>query len=267
MTGPRWRLVGDGARTGASNMALDAGLLDGVASGTAPPTVRFYGWSPPCLSLGRHQPAGAVDLRFCRREGIDVVRRPTGGRAVLHHLEVTYAVVAPVDGTVLPAAVQGAYRRIAGALVDGLRVLGVEAELAGESGNGPLPRPTEAIPCFRIPAGGEIVVRGRKLVGSAVRIRGGAVLQHGSILLDWDGRLQAGALGLADDSALRPHVTTVAAELGDVPESGTIVRLLAGALERELGVELVLGPLTGAELRTAERRKAEFRVAMEAVAG
>jgi len=263
MTRPAWRLVMDGARSGAVNMALDVVLLEGAASGEAPPTVRFYGWAPPCLSLGRHQPAGAADLAFCRKEGIDVVRRPTGGRAVLHHRELTYAVTAPVDGVVLPAAVQAAYRRIAGALAAGLRELGVDAGLSEDPARGALPRPTESVPCFRAPAGGEVVAGGRKLAGSAVRLKGGAILQHGSILLDWDGRLQAGALGLPDDGALRPHVTTLADRLGELPAPPDIARVLAGALARGLGVELTPGRLERRELEAAAARADAYRIGVE----
>ena len=85
----QWRLVVDGDLPGARNMARDVALLEAVADGEAPPTVRLYGWGPPCLSIGRHQGIEGADLAFCRAEGVDVVRRPTGGRALLHHLELT----------------------------------------------------------------------------------------------------------------------------------------------------------------------------------
>jgi lipoate-protein ligase A len=90
-----WRLIIDGDLPGANNMARDVAILDAVAEGESPPTLRLYGWDPPCLSLGRHQGVDAADLSFCRAQGIDVVRRPTGGRALLHHLELTYSVTAP----------------------------------------------------------------------------------------------------------------------------------------------------------------------------
>ena len=112
-----WRLIIDGDLAGAQNMARDVAILESVSEGDSPPTLRLYGWDPPCLTLGRHQGIEAADLEFCSAEGIDVVRRPTGGRALLHQHELTYAVVAPLGRGPLPRGLQDAYRLICGALV------------------------------------------------------------------------------------------------------------------------------------------------------
>jgi len=255
-----WRLLVDGALPGAANMARDVAMLEAVAAGEAGPSLRLYGWDPPCLSLGRHQGVDAADLRFCRAEGIDVVRRPTGGRALLHHLELTYAVVAPAGSGPLPRALQDAYRAICGALVQALRSLGVAAELTPGEANLELPSPHSVVPCFEAPAGGEVVVGGRKLIGSAMRAHGGAVLQHGAILLDWDGRLQAGALGLADDRALRPRVTTLAAELGREPPAAEFEEAVVGAFAAALTVVFERGALTPAERGRAAALEPSFRI-------
>jgi len=225
---PSWRLIIDGSLPGARNMARDVAMLEAVADGEAPPTVRLYGWDPPCLSLGRHQGVKAADLEFCRAEGIDVVRRPTGGRALLHHLELTYAVAAPLGTGPLPRGLQDTYRLICGALVQAMQALGVEAELTGGDVNLELPGPQSTVPCFEAPAGGEVVVGGRKLIGSAMRAHGSAVLQHGAILLDWDGRLQAGSMGLEDDASLRPRITTLRGELTAL--EATLVEAFSSAL-------------------------------------
>jgi lipoate-protein ligase A len=255
-----WRLLVEGALPGAANMARDVALLEAVAAGASAATLRLYGWDPPCLSLGRHQGAEAAALEFCRSEGIDVIRRPTGGRALLHHLELTYALAAPLGVGPLPRGLQGAYRAICGALVAALRGLGVAAELTPGEVNLELPSPRSTVPCFEAPAGGEVVVGGRKLVGSAMRAHGGAVLQHGAILLDWDGRLQAGALGLADDRALRPRVTTLAAELGRPPAAGELEAAVVGAFAAALGVAIERGALTPAERGRAAALEPSFRV-------
>lgn len=247
-----WRLLIDGALSGADNMARDIAIMEAVAAGDAPPTLRLYSWSPPCLTLGRHQLSDAADLEFCRREGIDVVRRPTGGRAVLHHLERTYAVVAPLGKAPLPRHLQDAYRRVCGALVRACRSLGVAAELTDGEVNLALPGPRTAMPCFEAPAGGEVVVGGRKLIGSASRAQHGVLLQHGAILLAWDGRLQAGAMGLADASELRSHVTTFAEQLGASPPEAVLDQALVTGLVQELGLDLATGELTPTELRRAE---------------
>src|SRR6266576_6739959 len=153
-TSDGWRLLLDKPASGAWNMAVDEVLLDGVAAGTTPPTLRFYAWTPPCLSLGYFQPFDVVDVDGCRALGVEVVRRPTGGRAILHDRELTYSVALPAsvlghDGGVLPS-----YYRLSLALQDGLRRLGIEVSLAPQSeapsrtGPGPV--------CFDRPSAHEI---------------------------------------------------------------------------------------------------------------
>jgi lipoate-protein ligase A len=256
----QWRLLCDEDIEGARNMARDWCLLQGVAAGTSPPTVRLYGWSPPCLSLGRHQSLEATDLAYCRRHAVDVVRRPTGGRAVLHHLELTYSVTAAPGRHPLPRGLQQAYRTLCLALVDGCRDLGIAASLTDGDVNLTLPGPRTSVPCFKAPAGGEVVVEGRKLVGSAMRARGGAILQHGSLLLDWDGRLQAGTMALADDRELRPHVTTLAEQLGRIPDRSHLVTVLAHAFERRLQVSLRTGRLSPEERADEEHWLSQFDI-------
>ncbi len=181
MAADTWRLLVDAPASGAWNMAVDEVLLDGVAAGTTPPTLRFYAWTPPCLSLGYFQPFEVVDLDGCRALGVEVVRRPTGGRAILHDRELTYSVALPAsalghDGGVLPS-----YHRLSLALQDGLRRLGVPATLAPESAGGAA---AHGPVCFDRPSAHEILLQGRKLVGSAQVRRGGGLLQHGSILIE-----------------------------------------------------------------------------------
>jgi lipoate-protein ligase A len=244
---PTWRLIIDRDLVGTLNMARDMAMLEAVAEGASPPTLRLYGWDPPCLTLGRHQGVEAADLDFCRRQSIDVVRRPTGGRALLHHLELTYAVVAPLGKGPLPRGLQDAYRSICGALVQAMRALGVEAELTGGDINLQLPGPRSTVPCFEAPADGEVVVGGRKLIGSAMRAHGPAILQHGAILMDWDGRLQAGAMGLVDDLDLRSHVTTLAAELGRPVVRDEVGAAVAQAFGDHLGLDTTVGSVSSLE--------------------
>ena len=247
-----WRLLVEGAQPGAWNMAVDETLAEAVDAGRSAPALRLYRWSPPCLSLGFSQPYAAADAAFCAAHGVDVVRRPTGGRAVLHQHELTYAVAAPLGEGPFTQELQVAYRAICRALVAGLRAVGVAAELAGEPPGGMI-KPTAAIPCFVGPAAGEVVAGGRKLVGSAMRRIGGAILQHGSILERWDGALQAGALGLADDSSLRPAVVTIADLVVEAPAPERLAAAIAAGFTAVLGVSL-----EGSELSGEERARAAF---------
>lgn len=182
----RWRVqdeVGrdqiDGDQIGADTsadrqMAADIALLDEVARGGSP-ILRIYTWARPALSLGRFQPDTDIDTDACDRHGVAVVRRPTGGRALLHGGDVTYAAVLPRPAGAA-GSVDAVYMAIADALIAGLRLLGVDAEVARNDGE-------TAAACFSSLRGSDLRVGGRKLVGSAQVNRGGAVLQHGSVLL------------------------------------------------------------------------------------
>jgi lipoyl(octanoyl) transferase len=173
----RWRLVDDldVPRDAAAQMAADLACLDEVAAG-GEPVLRLYAWSPPALSLGRFQPETDVDAVRCAELGIEVVRRPTGGKALLHGADVTYAVA--LTRPAGPAGhVDAVYRTIAAGLVAGLASLGVAATVGEERGPaGPV--------CFAAAQGADLRVGDRKLCGSAQVQRGDAVLQHGSVLLD-----------------------------------------------------------------------------------
>jgi lipoate-protein ligase A len=245
-------LIRDGDLPGARNMARDLALLEHVVMDRSLPALRLYGWRPLCLSLGRHQEVDtAVDLDFCRHNGIDVVRRPTGGRAVLHHIELTYSVITPLAP--ISHHLQDAYTSLCRPLVAACRELGIDAELTTGEVNLNLPGPRTAIPCFKAPAAGEVVVGGRKLIGSAMRFHRGVILQHGAILLDWDGRLQAGSMGLADDRSLRAHVTTFAEQLDGTPDRRTLEDAIIAAYRKVLGIELTASELSAEELQLEER--------------
>src|SRR5256885_6145253 len=156
----RWRFLVAPPRSGAENMARDV-ALQARATRTGETVFSVYSWSRPTLSFGRNQPAtGLYNMTKIRDEGIDVVRRPTGGRAILHHHEITYSVTAPLDDA---APLREAYSRINRLLLDGLRRLGVAAELAAVRERAPSP---SIRPCFETPAEGELVAHGAKLVGS-----------------------------------------------------------------------------------------------------
>ncbi len=193
-------------RSGAENMAIDAALLD-RANGTGLSFLRLYRFEPPCLSLGRNEPAARYDHAEIARRGLDVVRRPTGGRAVWHEHEVTYAVAAPVAAF---GSLRHAYHTIHARIAAALRSLGADATLAPHQ-----PRPSSRVdqptPCFATPVGGEVLVAGRKLVGSAQVRKGNAFLQHGSILLDGSQEIIA---AVSRKPQVASTVTTLARILG-----------------------------------------------------
>lgn len=178
------RYLDSGAHSGSNNMALDETLLSAVRDGSDP-ILRLYGWDPPAVSLGYAQNAETeLDVKACRAAGVDVVRRPTGGRAVLHWQELTYSVICSADSGLFGSRIEDVYGTIGACLVSGLRRFGIEADLEEAQLRAPRPRQGRAaLPCFSSIARSEVKWNDRKLVGSAQRRFPGAVLQHGSIVI------------------------------------------------------------------------------------
>jgi lipoate-protein ligase A len=230
-----WRLLPYQELSGPDNMALDHAMADTASPREA--LLRFYGWSSPTISLGRNQPAaGRYDLDRVRGLGIQFVRRPTGGRAVLHDHEVTYSVVFPAREL---GGLRRAYRLINEALVAGLALLGVQAGLAAST----LARRRPSLrACFDGSAEGEVVVGGRKLLGSAQARIGGTVLQHGSLLLSGDQALLAQATGVPLE-----HAPVTLSELVDpVPAHDEVTDALARGFSEVVGTRPEPGVLDGA---------------------
>jgi lipoate-protein ligase A len=189
-----WRYIDSGPNIAAYNMAVDEELLARAQAGESTPVLRLYTWDPPAVSLGRFQKmADAVNVDACRKHGFDIVRRITGGRAVLHRNELTYCIVSRTDNPLFPPNVQGTYKIIAAGLLAGLTNLGIQAEIVSRGSrlshlvDGHAKDPA----CFSSPSWYEIVVNGKKIIGSAQRRLSGAFLQHGSILISYDPVLEA----------------------------------------------------------------------------
>lgn len=218
------------ALDGAWNMAIDHALFE-HAQTTGQPALRFYRWAPGALSLGRNQPA-RVDLEALAARGYGLVRRPTGGMAVLHDRELTYSVVVPVGVLGSPRA---SYQRINAALLEGLRSLGAGAQLATEGA-----ATKRLATCFGEPAAGELLVDARKLVGSAQRCESRTLLQHGSILIDGD---QTEIARLIPDSGNGEPAIGLAQALGRVPDWSELVGALATGFAIRLGISLAPAPL------------------------
>lgn len=264
LAGSRWRLLRHPPAAGGWNMAVDEVLLEGVGAGAAPPTLRLYGWNPPALSLGRFQRAGpGLNLDLCRRRGWDVVRRPTGGRAVLHDRELTFALVVPL-AFVANVGVLPSYCLFARAVNAGLARLGLSAAAAGpaaacaplsprwETGVGGVRAASQGPPasCFAASLAPDTLVDGRKLVGAAQVRRGGALLQHGSILLDVDRAAWAELFGEVGG------IVTLAELVPQLPARTELMDRLAAGIAAALGISLEPGALTPAEAARAGRPSA-----------
>ena len=246
-----WRLLNHEPATGARNMAIDEAIGRAVAEGLSPPTLRFYAWDPPCVSLGRHQPLGDVDTDRCDALGYHIVRRPTGGRAILHTDELTYSVVAPPAHPIMAGRILDAYLRLAKGLLAGLQHLSVPAQEApGANRAGP----DASAVCFEIPSAYEIVVNGKKLLGSAQSRRNGYVLQHGSLPLVGDLTRLIDCLVFESEakreklrSSLIGRATTVETVLGRPVPFAEAAAALAAGFREVLGIELSPGELSETE--------------------
>ena len=249
-----WQFRNTGCRTGTFNMEYDEKLAQSLVSSEGPSIVRFYGWKPPAISLGWHQDAGEIDTEKCAGAGIDVVRRPTGGRAILHSDEVTYSVVMIAS----QKSVLSVYQQISDALVCGLRSLGADVALEKSQPHFPsLYRSSSSVACFASAARYEIHIAGRKLVGSAQRRYARSngeevVLQHGSILLGPDHLRMVDFLkSLREDqrerlkSELRAKTIDLASALGKRVEYDDVVPALKKGFEEAWHIKFDTMPPEG----------------------
>ncbi|MGA1792462.1 MAG: biotin/lipoate A/B protein ligase family protein [Thermoplasmatota archaeon] len=240
----KFRLLVDETATPSENMARDEALLRRVIAKESMPCIRFYQWRPAGLSLGRFQSIEkGVDLEACNRYGVEVVRRLTGGEAVLHDDEITYSIIVPVthpkfDGK----GVVDTYRTISRALVKGLQLTGVESTMAGSAPTRPDPAGQGV--CFYTPTVYEIVAKGKKIIGSAQTREKLIILQHGSIPIDWDIDKQLDVMGIPSGNRevfrdlFTTRATTISEQLGGRPGFYDLVKNFSKGFEEVFDMEL-----------------------------
>lgn len=236
-----WDLILDGAIDGISNMAIDAALLDEVEESLDPKTiVRFYTWIRPTVSLGRNQKIEkAVDAGYCRENGIAVVHRPTGGRAVLHDDELTYAVISN-DSSYFGGTIYGNYKRVSEALCIGFNRVGIPAILAPDTRKPNASDIGADPPCFVSTSRYELMVGGRKIVGSAQRRIRRSFLQHGSMPITVNREVLARATRMTDTSLLDREMAGSAEFLPDRPTLEELTGAFMRAFEDYFSIEFQL---------------------------
>jgi lipoate-protein ligase A len=265
-----WRLIRTPPASGVWNMAVDEAILEAVGRDQVPPTLRLYAWHPPCLSLGYAQPFSDVDQGRLSARGWEVVRRPTGGRAILHTDELTYSVIAPHSDPRLIGGVLESYRTLAQALLCALQQLEIAAfavdnsssreDQSVEKRDKEPPNPV----CFDVPSNYEITVDGKKLIGSAQARRKDGVLQHGSLPLFGDLTRITQVLTFEGEIARRQaaldllaHATTAETSLGSVLNWNTAADAFENAFRSSLNLEFQQASLTPAELSRVDALIAE----------
>ena len=234
-----WRLLVSSADSGARNLATDQAVAEHVRDGASRPTLRFYTWRPAALSLGYGQPLAAVAVNLARREVIDLVRRPTGGQAILHNDELTYAVMLPRTHALAAGGILRSYDRLSAGFERGFAALGLDARRGDWSPSG---SDAAGLLCFASPSTHELSANGVKIMGSAQTRLGGALLQHGSIPFAHDSRIR--------DVLRLPRVTRLRGLrdlLSPAPTVGALIEVLATGFAEAVGVGLLPDGLSADE--------------------
>lgn len=274
---PKWRVIASPPADGGWNMAVDEAMLEAVRSGEVPPTLRFYTWQPWCLSIGYFQRAGrSSNPQALLDRGYGLVRRPTGGRGILHANELTYSIAAPIAAVGgCGTSVVDTYLAISKGIAAGLRSLGVPVEIAPrDAGRVRVNRRAEAgtpaapssAACFDAASACELTAFGRKIVGSAQTRRGGTLLQHGSIPITVDFSTTCEVMGMPSEAAedLAKRMATIGEFLPSIESAGdaglaTLRQAVLTGLTDELMKEARPGELTQAELDTANGLADKYR--------
>lgn len=252
-----WRLLHTPPSAGAWNMAADEAILEHIYRGESKPTLRLYAWNPPCLSLGYAQSLKDVDITRLNSRGWEVVRRMTGGRAILHTDELTYSVTGSADEPILAGGVLESYNRLSKALLHAVRKLSLPVEVK-ENADAPATKKPNPV-CFEVPSTYEITVNGRKLIGSAQARKKEGVLQHGSLPLTSDLTRICDALVFETETArenakerLLARATTVESVLGAEVSWSRAAEAFVQGFETELNIRFERGEMSPAEIRRAE---------------
>jgi len=254
----QWRLLQTPEASGAWNMAVDEAILEAASRREVLPTLRLYAWNPPCLSLGYAQPISDVDQSRLEEFGWDLVRRLTGGRAILHTNELTYSVCGPEDEPVLSGDILSSYKRLSSAILAAIEQIGISVQALPQEKNVNSKSP-EPI-CFEVPSNYEITADGKKLVGSAQARRQGGVLQHGTLPLYGDLTRIVQVLSFPSQTSreqaaerLLSRAATLHTALGEIVSWKQAADSFIQAFQNTLNLELVSGHLTEVERTRAEQ--------------
>ena len=260
----KWRLIKDGYHNGFMNMAIDEAIMIAHREGLVSPTIRFYQWSPPAVSLGYFQDLKKeIDIDACQDMGIDIVRRPTGGKAVLHDKELTYSFVIKEDHPLVNDSILETYKKISRGIIKGLSYLGVKAALVpvreklkndslNKGKNSKILHPDIKSICFSVPSQYEVQVDGKKILGSAQVRKGGIVLQHGSLLIKLEkdklfSVFNFPSVQVREKLKSRLNATSLEEILKKKIGFSELSEVLTRGFEEEFGVKLVKGKLTEQE--------------------
>lgn len=259
-----WRLIKDSYHNGFMNMAIDEAIMIAHREGLVPPTIRFYQWSPPAVSLGYFQDlVKEIDVDVCKNLGIDIVRRPTGGKAVLHDKELTYSFIIKENHPLVNNSILETYKKISGGIIRGLSCLGIKAELvplreklksspSDNEAKSKIPHSDIKSICFSVPSQYEVQVEGKKILGSAQVRKKEIVLQHGSLLIELEKDKLFSVFNFPSSQIrkrlkMRFNATSLEEILKKKINFSELSEILPRGFEEEFGARLVEGKLTEQE--------------------
>lgn len=255
----KWRLLENESSNAFWNMAVDEAVMILHSKNQVPPTLRFYSWEPPALSLGYFQKTEAeIDYQSCQQQKIDLVRRLTGGRSILHDQELTYSIILREDYNLLADSIEKSYQQISKGLVKGLQALGIPAELKAVERGKKAPSGHSAA-CFDAPSWYEVILDNKKLIGSAQRRKENTVLQHGSLPFKIDAEKLFQVLNYSSEKERKKArriftaKSTTLAEAGYVFDPAVLQKALTEGLAVVLNIEFEKGKLTQSEKELAEK--------------
>jgi len=265
-----WRLIKDNYHSGFMNMAIDEAIMIAHREGLVPPTIRFYQWSPPAVSLGYFQDLEKeIDVDVCKNMGIDIVRRPTGGKAVLHDKELTYSFIIRENHPLVNDSILETYKKISGGIIRGLSYLGIKAELvplreklksipSGNEAKSKIPRSDIKSICFSVPSQYEVQVMGKKIVGSAQVRKREIVLQHGSLLIELEkdklfSVFNFPSAQIRERLKTRFRATSLEEILKKKINFSELSEILPRGFEEEFGIKLTEGKLTEQEEKISRK--------------
>jgi lipoate-protein ligase A len=253
-----WRLIKDTYHTGFMNMAIDEAIMIAHREGLVPPTIRFYQWSPPAVSLGYFQDLKKeIDVDSCRNLGIDIVRRPTGGKAVLHDKELTYSFTIRENHPLVNNSILETYKKISGGIIKGLFYLGVTADLVPLREKSKIHHSDLKSICFSVPSQYEVQVEGKKIVGSAQVRKREIVLQHGSLLIELEKEKLFSVFNFPSTQTrerlkTKFNATSLEEILKRKITFSELSAILPRGFEKEFGVKLLEGQITEEEEKISQ---------------
>jgi lipoyl(octanoyl) transferase len=240
----KFRLIDSKDNTSSMNMAIDEALLT-----SKKPVLRFYSWNPAGLSLGYFQNTQVINLIQCKKLKVDVVRRLTGGNAVLHDKELTYSLV--IDENKMPKSIVESYKVISSGLLEGLKNLGLKAVMNSEVSEG-----QKSAVCFNDPSWYEMVVNNKKIVGSAQKRIDGKILQHGAVLIDADVKKYCSLFNNCSSELImkvKKRMTSINDELKEGVSYSAVALAMRKGFEKALGIEFEESELTEKEKELAKK--------------